>query len=215
MTKKITNKNPELIIFDWSGVISDDRRPVYEANMKLLEKHGKLTFSFEEWLPETVMSAVHFARKHHIEGSTEEITETYRKYLDEVITNGIKPQLIPGSDRTLRELKAKNKKIALLSSHPAENLEKEVDEFGLRKYFDFISGGVLDKVEVLREICGKLDKNYDDSAYVGDMISDVIAAKKLSLLAIAVTSGYHSKEVLEKEKPDYIIGSISEIINII
>jgi phosphoglycolate phosphatase len=215
MTKKITNKNPELIIFDWSGVISDDRHPVYEANMKLLEKHGKSTFGFEEWLPETVMSAVHFARKHHIEGSAEEITETYRKYLDEVIMNGIKPLLVSGSERTLSELKAKNKKIALLSSHPAENLEKEVDEFGLRKYFDFISGGVLDKVEVLREICGKLDKTHDESAYVGDMISDVIAAKTLSILAIAITSGYHSKEVLEKEQPDYIISSISELINII
>jgi phosphoglycolate phosphatase-like HAD superfamily hydrolase len=205
----------ELIIFDWSGVISDDRLPVYQANMKLLESYGKPTFSFEEWLPETIAPAVSFARKFGISDSDEKIAETYQKYLDEIVDKGTRPTILPGSEITLSLLKERNKKVALLSSHPTENLEKEIDEYSLRKYFDFVVGGVSDKIANLQNICDKLTIPPMYSAYVGDMIADVIAAKALGITSIAITTGYHSKEVLEKEGPDYLIEDISKIVEII
>ena len=40
----------QLVIFDWSGPISDDRRPVYEADMAILRKYRKPAAPFEEWV---------------------------------------------------------------------------------------------------------------------------------------------------------------------
>ena len=36
-----------LFIFDWSGVISDDRKPVYEANTRLLRERGLKILTFD------------------------------------------------------------------------------------------------------------------------------------------------------------------------
>ncbi len=49
-----------LFVTDWSGVISDDRKPVYETNMQMLERRGKPRMSFGEWLPRTTMTPIEF-----------------------------------------------------------------------------------------------------------------------------------------------------------
>lgn len=36
ITKERLLKGVELMVFDWSGVVSDDRPPVYEANMRVV-----------------------------------------------------------------------------------------------------------------------------------------------------------------------------------
>jgi beta-phosphoglucomutase-like phosphatase (HAD superfamily) len=38
----------KLYIFDWSGTLSDDRRPVYEANMRVLVAYGKQRMTFQQ-----------------------------------------------------------------------------------------------------------------------------------------------------------------------
>lgn len=49
--------NIKLGIFDHSGVLSDDRRPVYEANMVLMDKYGLDRITFDDWLALTKASA--------------------------------------------------------------------------------------------------------------------------------------------------------------
>src|SRR3989344_4207780 len=72
-----------LLVFDWSGVISDDRMPVYEANMRILEDYGKPTISFEEWLPRTTMTPVEFLKNHGVFGDDKKMFALYKKYFDE------------------------------------------------------------------------------------------------------------------------------------
>ncbi|MHA1821313.1 MAG: HAD family hydrolase, partial [Promethearchaeota archaeon] len=47
---------------------------------------------------------------------------------------------------------------------------------------------------------------------VGDMTLDINAAKSAGVIAVGITTGYDSKEVLEKAGADYIINSLSELI---
>ena len=53
-------------IFDHSGVISDDRPPVYEANMVLLERFGLSRISFEDWLLASKASAGDWLLSHGV-----------------------------------------------------------------------------------------------------------------------------------------------------
>ena len=54
--------NIQLGIFDHSGVLSDDRWPVYEANMALLEFYDRFRITFAEWLAASHASAGKFVR---------------------------------------------------------------------------------------------------------------------------------------------------------
>lgn len=50
--------------------------------------------------------------------------------------------------------------------------------------------------------------------FVGDNVSDIRAAKNGSIKSIAVYSGNGVREELEKEKPDYLIKDVSELVKI-
>lgn len=47
MPKKIYDT--DVLLFDWSGTISDDRQLVYETNQRLLEAYGQPRLSLNEW----------------------------------------------------------------------------------------------------------------------------------------------------------------------
>ncbi|MBI2673476.1 HAD family hydrolase [Candidatus Woesearchaeota archaeon] len=49
------------------------------------------------------------------------------------------------------------------------------------------------------------------SYMVGDTVYDIIAGKRAGVKAIAVLTGNHTREMLEKENPDYIINSIKDL----
>lgn len=207
-------KKCELIIFDWSGVISDDRMPVFVANMKMLKDYGKPTMSLEKWLSETEMTIVHFIKKFRVRKSAREINSKYKKYYNESLKLGIIPGVMKNAERVLKNLKRKNIILAVLSSHPHRNLKKEMKKYGLNCYFSEIVGEVEDKVKSLRKICKDLNTEPSHSIYIGDMISDIRSAKKCGMISVAVSTGYHSKARLKKEKPDYLFERLLDVLKL-
>lgn len=206
--------NIDLVVFDWSGVISDDRMPVFVANMKMMRDYGKPTMSLEEWLSETEMTIVHFICKYGVNKSAKSINAKYKKYYNESIRSGVIPRIMPNTRKVLAYLRGKNIKLAVLSSHPHKNLKKEMNEYKLKHYFNEIVGEVKDKVESLRKICKDLNVKPSRVVYIGDMISDIQSAKQVGLVSVAVSTGYHSKGRLKKEKPDHLFERLSDILEL-
>ena len=205
----------ELLIFDWSGVISDDRRPVYEANMKILKQYGKPPMPFEEWLSKTTLSPVEFLRNCGIDETPEKLYSLYKTYYDEVIDSGMLPKIYPDVHDVFLFLKKRRKKLSVLSSHPADNLRKEVELYGLTKFLDLIVGSCRDKVRGLRSICKELKIKPEFALYIGDTVYDIRSAKKAGIRSAAVCTGYHSRERLEKENPDFLLGCLSDLKEIV
>src|SRR3989338_6203932 len=94
----------EPVIFDWSGVISDDRRPVYEANKIVVEKHGVKHENFQNWLIHTNASAPLYFASRGITADPDVLMEEYRQALHLVRTNGTHPVLYPDVSHTLASL---------------------------------------------------------------------------------------------------------------
>ena len=46
---------------------------------------------------------------------------------------------------------------------------------------------------------------------VGDMKSDIVAGKSAGAITIGVTSGFYSKEMMEKVNPDMLLSDITQI----
>ena len=78
-------------IFDWSGVISDDREPVYESNMRLLEAQGFERISMDEWRKISGSSAAGFLRNYGLEVDNEKVLKDYQRIFNELSRDGIKP----------------------------------------------------------------------------------------------------------------------------
>lgn len=209
------NKAHKFVIFDWSGVISDDRRTVYEANMRILADYGKPCLTYEQWLISTAANAVDFLQGQGVAEKAEKLTELYERYLNEVECRGIKPVMYHDAPDVLKYVRRRGKRAAVLSSHPAENLQNEAEDYGLLCYFDLLEGGSRNKAHDIVTICRRFCIAPSSVIYVGDMAYDIRSAKKAGVGAGGVTTGYHSRDRLLAEDPDYLFDSLLELKSII
>jgi phosphoglycolate phosphatase len=206
---ELNYKMIETFVFDWSGVISDDSKPVYEANMMLLDDHRRERISFEEWRRLSALTAAGFLRNCGVDCDETETYETYKKYFNQLVSDGHKPQVIPGARGALIDLRERDKRLLVLSSHPAANLRQEMQRYFVDDLFESVIGGVVDKSVGLRRICQGLGVSGNRVLYSGDTIYDMRAGREAGVFCAAVCSGYHSRERLEAENPDFVLGNIS------
>lgn len=205
----------DLVIFDWSGVLSDDRGSVYEANMRVFRQFNKPILSMEEFLRSSTMTFSEFALNHGINEPADKLLEFYKTCYNEVKKEGILPVMYFNVQAILKYIQINNKKLAVLSSHPIKSLLEEADSYKIRDLFNVIVGEVNNKVKGLQLICEHFDISPDSSLYIGDTIYDVRSSKEAGVHSAAVYTGYHSREMLEAEKPEYILKDLTEIIKII
>ena len=131
--------------------------------------------------------------------------------------NFLKPY--PNIKPTLKELKKRKIKLAIVSDAPKVNAYQRLLAMNIEKYFDFVIGfedtGKKKKDELpLKMAIEKLELNPKEIMMVGDSIKrDVIPAKKLDL--ISVFAKYGTLEKVEKIKPDYELNEFSEILKVV
>ncbi|MBI2031166.1 MAG: HAD family hydrolase [Candidatus Levybacteria bacterium] len=200
-----------ILIFDWSGVISDDRQPVYEANMLLLEKYGKKRVSFEDWLINTRQSVVELLGSYGVKTKPEKALSEYKETFDRVRKSDIHPTIYPDARKVIRKLSHNGSKLFVISVHPAQNLEEEAKEYEVYHFFDEFIGSVRDKVTGIQNVLENFKAN-SDTYYIGDTIYDIQVARQAGIKSVAVTNGYHVKERLKKENPDIIVESLTELL---
>lgn len=207
--------NIEIIISDWSGVFSDDRLPVYESNMRVIEKHGKKRVSFDEWLPITRLTPIELFADFGVVGDDRLLFEEYRQTLNQVLSEGVHPVVYTDAKQTLKKLSEKRLPIIIVSSHPEKNLLAEAEEYGLKNLIMNFYGNAKDKTEEILKVCLNFDISPSQALYMGDTIYDVQAAKKAKVYSIGVATGYHVKERLMGESPDIVLDSLSSLLEYI
>ena len=212
----------ETFVFDWSGVISNDAPIVYEANMQLLDDIGRERISFEDWKRLSALTPAGFLRNCGIECDEQETFETYRAYFNQLVTDVNKPEIVPGAKDTLENLRAKGRRLFVLSSHPAQNLRQEMQRYHVDKYHDDelyenVFGSILEKSVGLIAICHGLSVSGNSVLYTGDTIHDIQAAKEAGVRSCAIANdyAYHSRERLHAEDPDFLFGDITLVTRVI
>lgn len=93
-----------------------------------------------------------------------------------------------------------------------KNLFAELQHFDLNKRFDEVltgatdSEGFLVKAALVRQAVGQRK-----TVVIGDTEADIMMAKEVRAISVAVLSGIRDKEYLEHLSPDHIIGGIGEL----
>lgn len=125
-----------------------------------------------------------------------------------------------GVEETLASLKDRNIKVSLLTTKIQDQADRIIDHFDLRKYFNLVMGrrdGIAHKPspEPLLKICIDLAVDVKNTLMAGDTELDIQCGKNAGSYTCGVLYGYRTKELLEIEKPDFIIGDIREILEVV
>lgn len=196
------------IIFDWSGVISDELDADVATTNDILEARGYPKISKEKFLELYELPWENFYKKQGIPVEMKEENARWSKIFPKHYS---KLRLFPHAKEVLECLKNRGKKIVVLSSHNADLLEEEIELFGLRGLIDAVDASNSDKRGKIDAFLKEHGINKRETVFVGDTSHDIETAKFAGIKSIAVLSGFGTKESLEKQKPDYLIEKISEL----
>jgi len=132
-------------------------------------------------------------------------------------------KLLPNAIEILSFLKDKDYKLVIISNGSIDGVNKVIDKFDLRKYFDLI----IISEEVGREksttipIKLALEKSgltVDEALMIGDRIDeDILGAKKLGMIAVKYNYGIwkDSNYSGEDVKSDFVINDLLELKEIL
>jgi phosphoglycolate phosphatase-like HAD superfamily hydrolase len=193
------------IIFDWSGVISDDFGAVYDTNARMLKRLGVKAVSRDEFRERFDPTYMDFFRSVGVLADEKTLD---RMFAEEFEKSAKRPRVFPFAKATLKWIRGQGVKAAVLSAHPEKFLRAEIKEYGLSNYFSVVVGSAADKSDHIGEVIEKLGVRKEEIVYAGDMTHDIDTGKKAGVITAAVLSGYHGREKLLALGPQIIMNDI-------
>ncbi len=114
----------------------------------------------------------------------------------------------------LHEMKNAGFKIGVMSSNSVINIRAFLNHNDIPDIFEFVHSGknVFGKDKVILRLLHKYKISRNAVVYVGDETRDIDALKKIKIPIIAVSWGFNSHEILQKQNPDYLIDSPSNLL---
>jgi len=200
------------IIFDFSGVLSDDFLSTYKVAMEVFPMRGIEKMSIEEFRDTYELPWLNIYTKLGVKVEMDEEYALWKK-ISPKYENLVVP--IKGAKEALKKLKEDGIKTIILSSRHVSLVLREVKSHGFEGLIDDVEASVHDKRDVICELLKRHEIEKESTLYVGDMPHDIVTARHAGVRSVAVLDGFGKKEELEAEKPDYIIQNISELVSLI
>jgi phosphoglycolate phosphatase len=203
-----------LINFDFDGVIADtfdqllalcteaqeivaEGRGVTEGDLRTLEN---LTFE---------------GLAHRLEIPSEAVSRFLHTVFELQQKEQTSVRFFPGMAALLERL-GKSNDIAIITSSRADLVRNHIMEHGVSGSVSSICGGETGrskKDSILANI-KQFSLSPEQTCMVGDAVSDVRQGKAAGIMTIVVDWGFHARELLEREKPDYLASSPDELLKI-
>ena len=125
-------------------------------------------------------------------------------------------KLFPRIKEILNKLKNKGFQLGILSSNSKENIEEFLKKNDL-SVFDFIhcEEKLFGKGQALKNLLKIHRLKNNEVLYVGDEVRDIEACREIGVKIISVTWGFNKKEILKKNKPDFLVDKPEQILRTI
>ncbi|MBN2567270.1 HAD family hydrolase [Candidatus Woesearchaeota archaeon] len=209
-----------LLLSDWSGVISDDRKPVFEAANRALEELGARPVSWDYLWGSTLGSFAQFAaRELSAAGrkvpTLEQLYAAFERSYNAVVDDGVLPEKLPQVDEFLAYLDGRDVPVVVVSSHMDRNVRKEASLYGIAGRIMQIQGSVMDKGRAIEDIVRMYDVPKPQAAYLGDMSSDIESGNRAGVRTIGIP-GYHTASQLYAAGPSVGVAfSLREVTRLV
>jgi phosphoglycolate phosphatase len=127
-------------------------------------------------------------------------------------------RLIPGTERTLENLREKGIKVGIITRNCEEAVRKVFPD--IEGFCDiFVSRNSVKKVKPhpdhLTHVMKSLKISGEEGVMVGDHIIDIQAGKRVGMRTIGVLTGRTTKEEFEKAGADHILRDASEVCSLL
>lgn len=204
-----------LILFDFDGVLADTLADLLQFGQEVCDELGvKHTATKNDISSLEIMSVATYGQQ--LEVPEPLIEEFVRRCLGKFGEKKSPPAIFDGLDKVVREL-SENHVIAIVTGNSAQNVKAFLMEHGLDEYVHAIFGvdSSGSKAEKISQAQSQFAAGGKAVFMVGDSASDVRAAQEASVKSIAVSWGHQSAEILIRAKPDFLVRSPGELMEVI
>ncbi|MBR3826035.1 MAG: HAD hydrolase-like protein [Lachnospiraceae bacterium] len=214
----------EYLLFDLDGTLMDPKLGITTCVQHALQSFGieepdldKLEPFIGPPLKDSFMQFYGFDEKQ-----AEAAVDKYRERFQDI--GLFENEIYSGIREMLRTLQKKGMHLAVASSKPTVFVERILEHFKIRKYFEVVVGSELDgrrvnKDEVVQEALSRLfSGGFVDRAKVymiGDRKFDIEGARAQEVESVGVSYGYGSIEELKEAGADYIVRTVGELENLL
>jgi len=153
----------------------------------------------------------------------EETAKRMHDYINEKMGGLISSSYVKekeGSRELLSKLKRENKKLGLVTNNERWVAEKMVKHFNLQGLLDTTVtkddvNNTKPHPEPILKALQRLKCSPETCLYVGDNEEDVIAGRAAGVRTVLINSSRDKKQVRAKNRPDYVINRLDEILDLI
>jgi phosphoglycolate phosphatase len=126
------------------------------------------------------------------------------------------PKIFEGMKQVVEQL-SRNNTIAIVTGNTTQTIQNFLDAHGLHDCVRaiFAVDQLGSKPEKMLSAQRQLAKQNDATYLVGDAVSDIRAARDASVKSIAVSWGHQSLNKLMDARPDYLVHSPRELLELL
>ena len=201
-----------LILFDFDGVLADTLEDMLNFAQAVCAEMGidRIPTPGDLDALET-MSFVEYGKQLGVPPPLAD--EFARRCLKRFIEKPHPPKIFDGMEEVIKKLSIHHV-IAIVTGNTAPAVEDFLTENGILQFISavFAVDQPGSKAEKILKARRQQAADNDAVYYVGDAVSDIIAARQVSVKSVAVSWGHQSLRRLVNAKPDHIVRAPREII---
>lgn len=213
--KKWIQAEKPVLLFDLDGTLLDTEQLIKQSFTHVFKQYKpEYQLSDEELLSFMGPTLQESFRKYFDESMIDELVECYRTYNLAHHDELVKP--LPEAKELLHKWKSEGYQIAVVSSKYRDVVVRGLECCDMMKDVDLVLGGneyeksKPDKQGLIRA-CQLMNVSHDDSIYVGDSHSDILAAKNAGMYSVGYVSNAKREQELRNQKPNRVIFHLSEL----
>lgn len=203
-----------LLAFDYDGVIVDsfDQLLALATRAQLEVGIGRPPVAIDL---ETIENLT-FEALGLLIGIPEDKCCEYSQRIIELQKQQWKVAVYSGMVPVINEL-AKEYCLVVITASEGRVVSKSLNTLGVRTAFSRIYGGEsgTGKAERIARARAELLFPEEDTFMIGDAVSDIRQGKAASVKTVAVSWGFQSKDLLQREGPDFLVDSPQELLQLL
>lgn len=192
-------QNFEHIIWDWNGTLLNDTALSLNIINYFKSKNLK-TLSLEEYRHIFDFPVKNYYEKAGFNFSEYSFEELGKQWMDEYEIRKGDTDLFEGTKDVLDYISSLGIGQSVLSAYSLETLIEMINDHGLTKYFQDITGldhiYATSKLAIGQELIKKIDVPLPKIVLIGDTIHDHEVASELGIQCILIANGHQSRERL-------------------
>jgi HAD superfamily hydrolase (TIGR01509 family) len=210
------------VILDMDGTITRFNIDYLAARRAVLAKLEKMNLKTTDMTERSSIYSLLTQLKPRLDSRAyEQLRKLSYDRLEEIEVKAAQEvMLYPGVLDTMKALRSRRLRIGLVTNNGRKGTNLTLERLGLTIFFDAIvtrddCEEMKPDPDPLRKVLEELGVRVDEAILVGDGVMDIVAGKAAGLSSVAVCTGPFNNEELLRSGPDYVLGSVNDLPNLI